>query len=51
MLGGLKAAAITDAVQGVLILVMSIILIPVGLAEGRRLAFAAHEAFAEHVLS
>ena len=33
MLGGLKAAAITDAVQGVLILVMSIILIPVGLAK------------------
>ncbi|HEY2845505.1 MAG TPA: hypothetical protein VGJ09_17710, partial [Bryobacteraceae bacterium] len=32
MLGGLKAAAITDAVQGVLILVMSIILIPTGLA-------------------
>jgi Na+/proline symporter len=31
MLGGLKAAAITDAVQGVLILVMSVILLPVGL--------------------
>lgn len=31
MLGGLKAAAITDAVQGILILVMSVILIPLGL--------------------
>ena len=31
MLGGLKAAAITDAVQGILILIMSIILIPLGL--------------------
>lgn len=31
MLGGLKAAAITDAVQGVLVLVMSILLIPLGL--------------------
>jgi SSS family solute:Na+ symporter len=30
-LGGLKAAAITDAVQGLLILIMSILLIPVGL--------------------
>jgi Na+/proline symporter len=31
MLGGLKAAAITDAIQGLLILIMSIILIPAGL--------------------
>jgi Na+/proline symporter len=31
MMGGLKAAAVTDAIQGLLILVMSIILIPVGL--------------------
>lgn len=31
MLGGLKAAAVTDAIQGVLILVMSFVLIPVGL--------------------
>ena len=31
VLGGLRAAAITDAVQGLLILVMSILLIPVGL--------------------
>jgi Na+/proline symporter len=31
MLGGLKAAAITDAVQGMLVLAMSIILIPLGL--------------------
>jgi solute:Na+ symporter, SSS family len=31
MLGGLKAAAITDAVQGILILIMSIMLIPLGL--------------------
>jgi Na+/proline symporter len=31
MLGGLKAAAITDAVQGILILFMSIILLPLGL--------------------
>jgi SSS family solute:Na+ symporter len=30
-LGGLRAAAITDAVQGLLILIMSILLIPVGL--------------------
>jgi SSS family solute:Na+ symporter len=35
MLGGLKAAAITDAVQGVLILCMSIILIPIGLQKVR----------------
>lgn len=31
ILGGLKAAAITDAVQGLLILVMSVLLIPIGL--------------------
>lgn len=31
VLGGLRAAAITDAIQGLLILVMSILLIPVGL--------------------
>ena len=31
VLGGLRAAAITDAVQGLLILVMSLMLIPVGL--------------------
>jgi solute:Na+ symporter, SSS family len=31
VLGGLRAAAITDAVQGLLILVMSILLIPAGL--------------------
>jgi solute:Na+ symporter, SSS family len=33
MLGGLKAAAITDAIQGILILIMSVVLIPVGLAK------------------
>jgi SSS family solute:Na+ symporter len=32
MLGGFKAAAITDAIQGFFILIFSIILIPVGLA-------------------
>ena len=32
MLGGFRAAAITDAIQGVLIIVFSAILIPVGLA-------------------
>jgi SSS family solute:Na+ symporter len=31
VLGGLRAAAVTDAVQGLLILVMSILLIPIGL--------------------
>lgn len=31
MLGGLKAAALTDAIQGILILFMSLILLPVGL--------------------
>ncbi|HVT91039.1 MAG TPA: hypothetical protein VHD56_19455 [Tepidisphaeraceae bacterium] len=31
MLGGLKAAAITDTIQGLLILAMSIVLIPLGL--------------------
>lgn len=31
ILGGLRAAAITDAVQGILILIMSIILLPLGL--------------------
>lgn len=33
MLGGLKAAAITNAVQGLLILAMSVILLPIGLAK------------------
>jgi Na+/proline symporter len=33
MLGGLKAAAITDAVQGMLVLAMSVLLIPLGLYE------------------
>src|SRR5579859_5994828 len=32
MLGGLRAAAITDAVQSVLILVFSFVMIPIGLA-------------------
>jgi SSS family solute:Na+ symporter len=31
VMGGLRAAAITDAIQGVLILVMSVLLIPLGL--------------------
>jgi Na+/proline symporter len=31
MLGGLKAAALTDAIQGVLILFMSLVLLPIGL--------------------
>jgi len=31
VLGGLRAAAITDAVQGLLILIMSVLLIPIGL--------------------
>ena len=31
ILGGLKAAAITDAIQGILVLVMSVLLIPLGL--------------------
>jgi hypothetical protein len=31
MLGGLKAAAITDAIQGILILLMSVLIIPLGL--------------------
>ena len=33
MLGGFRAAAITDAIQGVLIVLFSFILIPVGLAK------------------
>ena len=33
MLGGFKAAAVTDAIQGVLIVIFSLILIPVGLAK------------------
>ena len=33
MLGGLKAAALTNAVQGLLILAMSIILLPIGLVK------------------
>jgi SSS family solute:Na+ symporter len=32
MMGGFKAAAVTDALQGVLIVIFSVILIPVGLA-------------------
>ncbi|HVX84157.1 MAG TPA: hypothetical protein VH253_05015 [Phycisphaerae bacterium] len=31
MMGGLQAAAITDAIQGILILIMSILLLPLGL--------------------
>ena len=31
MLGGIKAAAITDAIQGILILIMSVVLLPLGL--------------------
>ena len=33
MLGGFRAAAITDAIQGVLIIIFSLILIPIGLAK------------------
>ncbi len=33
ILGGLRAAAITDAVQGLLIIIMSVLLIPLGLHE------------------
>jgi SSS family solute:Na+ symporter len=33
MMGGFRAAAITDAIQGVLIIIFSIILIPLGLAK------------------
>ncbi len=33
MLGGFRAAVITDAIQGILIIIFSIILIPVGLAK------------------
>ncbi len=33
MLGGLKAAAITNAVQGLLILAMSVVLLPIGLVK------------------
>ncbi len=32
MLGGLRAAALTDAVQGVLIVVFSVVMVPIGLA-------------------
>ena len=33
MMGGFRAAAVTDAIQGVLIVVFSVILVPVGLAK------------------
>ncbi len=33
MMGGFRAAAITDAIQGVLIIIFSLILIPIGLAK------------------
>jgi SSS family solute:Na+ symporter len=33
MMGGFKAAAVTDAIQGVLIVVFSVILIPIGLSK------------------
>ena len=33
MMGGFRAAAITDAIQGILIIIFSVILIPVGLAK------------------
>ncbi len=33
MMGGFKAAAVTDAIQGVLILVFSVMLIPIGLSK------------------
>jgi len=50
VLGGLRAAAITDAVQGLLILVMSILLIPVGL--GRTGGFAGlHKIVPEYLFS
>jgi len=47
MMGGFRAAAVTDAIQGVLIIVFSVILVPVGLArlggfEGLHAAVPAH---------
>jgi SSS family solute:Na+ symporter len=47
MMGGFRAAAITDGIQGVLIIVFSVILVPVGLArlggfEGLHAAVPAH---------
>lgn len=47
MLGGLKAAAITDAIQGLLIIAFSLIMIPVGL--GKLGGFAGlHQRVPEH---
>ncbi|MCU0249277.1 MAG: hypothetical protein MUE61_03650 [Vicinamibacterales bacterium] len=47
MMGGFRAAAITDGIQGVLIIIFSVILVPVGLAklggfEGLHAAVPAH---------
>ena len=47
MMGGFRAAAVTDAIQGVLIIIFSVILVPVGLSklggfEGLHAAVPAH---------
>ncbi len=47
MLGGFRAAALTDAIQGILIVIFSVLLVPVGLArigglEGLHLRVPAH---------
>ncbi|MFA6291207.1 MAG: hypothetical protein WC637_05460 [Victivallales bacterium] len=47
LLGGIKAAAYTDAIQGVLILVFSVLMIPVGLAKVGGLS-GLHQRVPEH---
>jgi SSS family solute:Na+ symporter len=48
MLGGFKAAALTDAVQGILIVIFSVMLVPVGLARIGGLA-GLHERVPAHM--
>ncbi len=47
LLGGIKAAAYTDAIQGILILVFSILMIPIGLAKVGGLS-GLHQRIPEH---
>ena len=49
MMGGFKAAAVTDAIQGVLIIIFSVLLVPVGPAAHRRVRGPARGGPGAHV--
>ncbi len=51
MMGGFRAAAITDGIQGVLIIIFSVILVPVGLAKLGGFAGPARRRAGAHVRS